>query len=87
LSIDPRAFGLAAGAVAAISFTLCALGVALAPAPTTAMLSAPSHLDLSNLARPLTGASFVGGLVGWSICTAAALAVAAACYNRFAIPS
>lgn len=86
MKIEPKAFGLAAGAVAAILFTLCALAVALAPAPTTAVLSALIHLDLSNIARPLTWANFVGGLVGWSVGTAAAFAIAAAFYNRFTLP-
>lgn len=46
MRIEPKAFGLAAGAVAAILFTVCALAVALAPAPTTAVLGALIHLEL-----------------------------------------
>ena len=86
MRIDAKAFGLAAGAVASILFTVCALAVALAPAPTTAVLGGLIHLDLSNIARPLTWASFVGGVVGWSVGTAATFAVVAALYNRFALP-
>src|SRR5690606_11601930 len=37
MRLDSRAFGLAAGAVAAVLFTLCALAVAIAPTWTTAV--------------------------------------------------
>jgi hypothetical protein len=87
MRIEPKAFGLAAGAVAAILFTLCALAVTLAPRATAAFVSALVHLDLTNIARPLNWATFAGGLVCWSVGTGAAFALAAAFYNRFAAPA
>ena len=47
MELDARAFGLAAGSVAAALFTLCALAVAIAPVPTTAFVGSLIHLDLS----------------------------------------
>lgn len=36
MKLDARAFGLAAGATAAVLFLVCALAVAIAAGPTTA---------------------------------------------------
>lgn len=82
MRLDPRAFGLSAAIVAALLFTLCALGVWLAPAATTAMFETLTHMDLGGLVRTLTLGSFLAGLVCWTIGTAVSFALVAACYNR-----
>jgi hypothetical protein len=82
--IDPRAFALAAGATAAILYTICAVGVFLAPEATTAVLGLLTHTDLSGIARPLTFISFVVGLVGWTLGTAVTFGIVATLYNRLA---
>jgi hypothetical protein len=45
MRLDARAFGLAAGATAAVPFTICALAVAIAPGPTTAFAGYLIHMD------------------------------------------
>lgn len=82
-SLDSRAFGLAAGTVAAVLYTLCALGVALAPEATVAFFSSILHIDLTGLARPLTWGSFFTGLLCWTIGVGIVFAAAGALYNRF----
>ncbi len=82
MRLDPRAFGLSAGLVAAMLFTLCALGVWLAPEATTAMFGTLIHADLSSITRTLTLGSFVAGLVCWTVGTGITFAVVANFYNR-----
>ena len=84
MRLDIKSFAFAAGTVAAILFTLCALAVAISPGSTTALASYVVHIDLGGLARPLTWASFVGGLVFWAIGTGLVFGAAAGLYNRFA---
>jgi hypothetical protein len=82
MRLDTRAFGMAAGATAAVLFTLCSLAVAVAPDATTAFFGYLVHMDLSGLPRTLTLGSFIGGLVAWTLGTAITFALAAAIYNR-----
>lgn len=63
MRLNARAFGTAAGAVAALLFTICALAVAAAPGPTTAFAGYLVHMDLSGMSRTVTLGSFVGGLI------------------------
>lgn len=83
MRLDSRAFGLAAGTVAAVLFTLCALAVALAPAATTAVASSLIHLDLSGMARTITWGGYFGGLLCWSIGLGLVFAAIGGLYNRF----
>ncbi len=82
MRLDARAFGVAAGATAAVLFILCALAVAIAPGPTTASAGYLIHADLSGLSRSLTFGSFVGGLISWALGTALTFWLVAAIYNR-----
>jgi hypothetical protein len=82
MRLDARAFGIAAGATAAVLFTVCSLAVAVAPSPTTGLFSYLVHMDLSSLPRTLTIGSFIGGLVLWTVGTALAFGFAAAVYNQ-----
>ena len=63
MRLDPKPFGIAAGVVAAATYVLCALLVAVAPGTTQATLSYVLHVDLTGLARPISLASFTVGLV------------------------
>jgi len=82
MRLDARAYGLAAGATAALLFILCAVAVAIAPGSTTAFAGYLIHTDLSGLSRSLTFGSFVGGLICWTVGTALTFWLAAAIYNR-----
>jgi hypothetical protein len=81
--LDSRAFGMAAGVVAGIVFTLCAFAVAIAPASTTAALSYMLHIDLTGLSRPLSWGGYFSGLLCVSFGVGLAFAAAGALYNRF----
>ena len=83
MTLDPRAFGLAAGAMAAVTFTICALVVAVAPGAPTAFFSYILHVDLTGLVRSVTVGNFVGGLLIWTIGLGIVFGVAAVFYNRF----
>jgi hypothetical protein len=82
MRLNTRAFAIAAGATAAVLFTICALAVAIAPGPTTAFFGYLVHADLSTLPRTLTVASFIAGLIGWTVGTALSFGFAATIYNR-----
>ena len=82
MRFDARAFGMAAGIVAAVLFTICALAVAVAPVPTSALAGYLTHMNLSGMARTVTLGSFVGGLIIWTLGTAIVFGSAAAIYNR-----
>lgn len=84
MRLDPRAFGLSAGLVAAILFILCALAVWVAPEATTAMFGTLIHADLTSITRALTLGSFVTGLVCWTAGTGLTFAAVAVLYNRLA---
>lgn len=85
MRLDARAFGTAAGTVAAVLFTICALAVAVAPDGTTGVASYLIHMDLSGMTRSMTFGRFVGGLVIWTLATAATFGSVAAIYNRLVV--
>jgi hypothetical protein len=84
MRLEPRAFGAAAGMVAAVLFIVCALAVAIAPESTTAIASYLIHMDLSGMPRSLTLGSFAGGLIIWTLGAAVVFGSVAAIYNRLA---
>lgn len=81
MRLDARAFGLAAGVVAATLFLICAVAVAIAPDSSTAFAGYLIHVDLSGMARTLTFSSFVGGLISWFVGTMLTFWFVAAIYN------
>ena len=83
-TLDARAFGFAAGTIAAVLTTLCTLGLAVAPRVTTAVASTLIHLDLSEMSRTLSWAGYFSGLIGWTIGAGLIFWAAGALYNRFA---
>jgi hypothetical protein len=82
MKLDTRAFAIAAGITAAVLFLLCAIAVAIAPGPTTAFFGYIVHMDVSGMRRELTLASFVVGLIAWTLGTALTFGFAATIYNR-----
>lgn len=82
MSVDPRAFGLAAGATAAALFSICALVVGLVPGAAVGFFGYILHLDLTALARPVTVANFVGGLFAWTIGVGIVFGLGGVFYNR-----
>jgi hypothetical protein len=82
MKLDTRAFAIAAGIAAALLFALCAAAVAIAPGPTTAFFGYIVHLDMSGMRRELTVASFIVGLIAWTLGTALTFGFAAMIYNR-----
>ena len=82
MRLDTRAFAIAAGMAAALLFTLCAAAVAIAPDATTAFFGSIVHLDVSGMRRELTVASFIVGLIAWTLGTALTFGFAAMMYNR-----
>jgi hypothetical protein len=56
--------------------------VAVAPRPTTAFFGYIIHLDMSGMRRELTVASFIVGLIAWTLGTALTFGFAAMIYNR-----
>ena len=84
MRLEPRAFGLAAGITAALLYAVCALYVAVNPGGATALFGFVMHMDLTSLARPLTVASFCGGLVFWGLLVGLTFGFAAWLYDRLA---
>ena len=82
MRLDALAFGIAAGAAAAVLFTVCAAAVAIAPDATTAVASYLIHMDLSGMSRSLTFGSFIGGLLIWTVGTGLTFWLFGSIYNR-----
>jgi hypothetical protein len=82
MKLNVRSLFLGATIVAAVSYVLCALFVALAPGDTSRLFSFIFHIDLTGLARHVTWPSFLGGLVSFSIGVGAHVAAAAWLANR-----
>jgi 2TM family of unknown function (DUF5676) len=86
MRFDTRAFAIAAGITAALLFTLCAAAVAIAPGPTTAFFGYIVHLDMSGMRRELSVASFIFGLIAWTLGMALTFGCVAMMYNRLIGP-
>jgi len=81
MKLNIWAFGLAVGIVIAAAFTICAFFVAVAPEATATFIGYLLHINLSGLARPITWASYVAGVLGVGIWMALWAAAAAKLYN------
>ena len=81
MKLNVWAFGVAIGIVIAAAFTICAFFVAIAPEATAAFIGYLLHINLSGLARPVSWASYVAGVLGIGIWTGLWAAVAAHFYN------
>lgn len=81
MRIEARLFGIAAGVAAAALYSLCALFVAVAPDATTSVFGFVMHMDLSGVARPITLAGYLCGLVFWGTGTGLVFGLAAGLYD------
>lgn len=82
-TLDARAFGFAAGAVAATISAVCAAFLVIAPDGTRAVIGYLIHSDLSGLTPAVSWASFFTGVIGWGLFAGLAFSAAAGLYNRF----
>lgn len=83
-TLDPRAFGVAAGGIAALLSALCALLLTLAPTATRAVLGLLIHSDASGMPVVVTWTSAIVSIAGWGIGTGLVFGAAAGVYNRLA---
>ncbi len=83
MRINSKVLGTSAGLVAAAPFVICGILVAIAPGTTSALLGWVFHIDLSTMARPISVASFFGGLVVFSVFVGLCVGFVSALYNRF----
>lgn len=84
MPINAKALGAAAGLVAGATFVICALAVAVAPGSASAFLGWVLHIDLTMMARQVTVASLVGGLILFSGFVGICVALTGQLYNRLA---
>ena len=81
MQLNMKAFALAASIMAALSFTICAILVAIVPQLATAVLSDVVHLDLSGLSRSLTWSNYIVGLLFWTVLTGVVFGSVVQMYN------
>lgn len=85
MKLDVRAAALAAGSIAALLYTLCTAFCALVPESTVVYLTTVFlHIDITGIYRQITWATFVVGLLGAGLGTAAVAGATAWLYNRLA---
>ena len=81
--ISSRALATSAGIVAAATFAICGAFVAFVPGAVSSFFGWILHIDLSTVARPISVASYAGGLVLFATFVWLVVAVVSALYNRF----
>lgn len=85
MKLDVRAAAMAAGSIAALVYALCTAFCALVPESTVVYLTAIFlHIDITGLYRQITWGTFVAGLLGAGLGTAALAGATAWLYNRLA---
>lgn len=82
MRVNSMALGTSAGLVAAGTFVICGVFVALVPGETSAFLGWVLHVDLSTMARPMSVVSFFGGLILFSAFVGVCIGFVSALYNR-----
>jgi hypothetical protein len=83
MKIDSRILGLATAVGVAGAFTACTLVVAIIPGGATAFLSYALHIDITDLARPVTWGGFLAGLLLTTAYFGVLVAAIAGIYNRW----
>ncbi len=84
MKLNVKALSFASGIVAAASFIVCALAVAIAPGLTSRFFSYVFHIDLTSLSRTITWGNFFGGMLCFSVGVAILVGLTGWCYNRLA---
>lgn len=82
MKLNVKALSFASGIVAAGSFIVCALAVAIAPGLTSRFFGYVFHIDLTSLSRSITWGNFFGGMLCFSVGVAILVGLTAWCYNR-----
>ena len=85
--INSRALASSAGIVATATFAICGAFVAFAPGAVSSFFGWVLHIDLSTMARPISLASYAGGLVVFAAFVWLVVAFVSTLYNRFTEPS
>jgi small-conductance mechanosensitive channel len=80
--LSARSLFTAVATITGVVYTICFLSIALAPNATIAFFSYILHIDLTNIARPLSWGSFIVGLLFWSLGTGLYTAQVARLYNN-----
>lgn len=86
MTLDSKAFGIAAGVAAALVSAACALIVAIAPDFAAGLFGNVVHLDITALPRKVTWGNAVGSIVFWGIGTGTVFGWGARLYNRMVRP-
>ena len=85
--INSRALASSAGIVVTATFAICGAFVAFAPGAVSSFFGWVLHIDLSTMARPISVASYAGGLVLFAAFVWLVVALVSTLYNRFTEPS
>ena len=85
--IDSRALASSAGIVAMVTSAICGAFVAFAPGAVSSLFGWVLHIDLSTMARPISAASYAGGVVVFAAFVWLVVAFVSTLYNRFTEPS
>ncbi len=85
--INSRALATSAGIVVATTFAICGAFVFVAPGAVSSFFGWVLHIDLSTMARPISVASFAGGLVLFGGFVWVVVALVSILYNRITEPS
>jgi Flp pilus assembly protein protease CpaA len=81
MKLNVWGFGLAVGSVVAVSFSICAFFVAVAPEATEEFIGYLLHSNLSGLTLAISWRSYIAGVLGAGIWTGLWAAAAARLYN------
>ena len=84
MRLDTRLLTFAIALAAAAAFTICSIIVAIAPGALSAFVSYALHIDITGIARPITFASFLVGVLFVAIVSGVFVAIVAGMYNGFA---
>ena len=83
MKLEIKALTKATAAIAALSYLLCALLVAVAPNAFMSFVGSVAHADLSGIPRVITWSGFFVGLIAWTLFCSVSVSLTAALYNRW----
>ena len=82
MRIQSFPLGVSAAIVTAISFGICGIFFAVAPAQTSAFVSWVLHIDLTTMTRPLSAPNLLAGMALFGAYVGILVGLVAAVYNR-----
>ena len=83
MRINAGILSFSAALAAAAAFTICSVIVAIAPGALSAFVSYALHIDITGIARPITFASFLVGVLFVAVVSGVFVAAVAGAYNGF----